>query len=340
MAKSAYTAAGVDLSAGKSATDLMKAAVQSTYTPHVLAGLGAFGGLFSAEVLKTMTHPVLVASTDGVGTKTNVAARLNRWNTIGQDLVNHCVNDILVQGAQPLFFLDYVASAKLAPAQIATIVQGMAQACRTVDCALLGGETAEMPGVYEPGAVDVVGTIVGVVDRAAVLDGPAIRAGDAVLALPSSGLHPNGFSLARHALAGLDWDAPHPALNGTPIGGALLAVHRCYLAPVTALQSAGIPIHGLAHITGGGVPGNLPRVLPHGLGARIQRGTWTEPPIFGLIQSAGNVTDAEMFDVFNMGLGMLVMVDPTDVARAQAALPDVISVVGEIIPAAGVEVVA
>ncbi len=332
-----YAAAGVDLSAGETATKLMKAAVQSTYTPDVLAGLGAFGGLFSAAALAKMAHPVLVASTDGVGTKTKVAARLNRWDTIGQDLVNHCVNDILVQGARPLFFLDYVAAAKLNPMQIAAIVRGMTESCKKVDCALLGGETAEMPGVYLPGEVDVAGTIVGVVERAAVLDGSAIRAGNAVLALPSSGLHTNGFSLARHVLDGLDWLAPHPALNGETIGAALLAVHRCYLPEISALQIAGIVIHGLAHITGGGVPGNLPRILPAGLGAEIRRGTWAEPAIFGLIQSTGNVSTAEMFDVFNMGLGMLIVLPPPEAVRALNLLPKAVQV-GEIVPGGRVEV--
>ncbi len=336
-APSAYAVAGVDLEAGKSATFLMKKAVQSTYTPAVLAGLGAFGGLFSADALAAMAHPVLVASTDGVGTKAKVAARLNRWDTIGQDLVNHCVNDILVQGARPLFFLDYVASAKLDPVQIAAIVTGMAQSCKNVDCALLGGETAEMPGVYLPGEVDVAGTIVGAVERAAVLDGSAIRAGDVLLALPSSGLHTNGFSLARHALDGLDWDAPHPALGGQTIGDELLAVHHCYLPEISALQAAGIAIHGLAHITGGGVPGNLPRVLPAGLGAEIRRGTWTEPAIFGLIQSVGNVSDAEMFDVFNMGLGMLIVLPLDEATRARDLLPEAAQV-GEIVLGDGVAV--
>lgn len=336
--ESAYAAAGVDLSAGESATNLMKEAVQSTYTPDVLAGLGAFGGLFSAAALAKMAHPVLVASTDGVGTKIKVAAQLNRWDTIGQDLVNHCVNDILAQGARPLFFLDYVAAAKLKPMQIAAIVRGMTESCKKVNCALIGGETAEMPGVYLPGEVDVAGTIVGVVERAAVLNGSTIRAGDAVLALPSNGLHTNGFSLARRVLDGLDWLAPHPALNGISTGNALLAVHRCYLPQISALQTAGITLHGLAHITGGGVPSNLPRILPAGLGAKIWRGAWTEPPIFGLIQSAGNVSDAEMFDVFNMGLGMLMVLSSADAARTLNLLPEVVQV-GEIISGDGIRVV-
>jgi phosphoribosylformylglycinamidine cyclo-ligase len=295
--------------------------------------MGAFGGLYDAARLHTLAAPVLVASTDGVGTKTKVAARLGRWEYIGADLVNHCVNDILVQGAQPLFFLDYVASAQLDPAQVARIVQSMAEACRAAGCALLGGETAEMPGVYEPGAVDVVGTIVGLVERAQILDGSRIAPGDAVLGLPSSGLHTNGYSLARRVLDALDWDAPHADLEGTP-GEALLAPHRSYLEPVARLRQAGVEVRGLAHITGGGVVDNLPRILTAGLGAHIWRGTWPEPPIFGLIQRLGSIDSAEMFHVFNMGLGMLAVVPPEQVATAQAALPDALAVVGEIVAGA------
>jgi phosphoribosylformylglycinamidine cyclo-ligase len=329
----AYRSAGVNIAAGQQAADLMAAAVRSTYGPEVLAGMGAFGGLYDAARLHALAAPVLVASTDGVGTKTKVAARLGRWEHIGADLVNHCVNDILVQGAQPLFFLDYVASAQLDPAQVARIVQSMADACRAAGCALLGGETAEMPGVYEPGAVDVVGTIVGLVERAQILDGARIAPGDAVLGLPSSGLHTNGYSLARRVLAALDWDAHHDALSATP-GEVLLAPHRCYLEPVARLKQAGVEVRGLAHITGGGVVDNLPRILPAGLGAHIWRGTWPEPPIFGLIQQLGNIADAEMFHVFNMGLGMLAVVPPEQVATAQAALPEGLHVVGEVVAGA------
>jgi phosphoribosylformylglycinamidine cyclo-ligase len=332
----AYRRAGVNIDAGQQAASLMAAAVQSTYGPEVLAGMGAFGGLYDATRLQTMAAPVLVASTDGVGTKTRVAARLGRWETIGADLVNHCVNDILVQGARPLFFLDYVASSRLEPQQIATIVQGMAHACRAAGCALLGGETAEMPGVYEAGEVDVVGTIVGVVERGGILDGARIRPGDAILALPASGPHTNGYSLARRVLHHLDWNAPLPALGGTP-GDALLAVHRSYLAPVEALWQAGVDLRGLAHITGGGVIDNLPRILPPETGAIIRRGAWHEPPVFALIQRLGEVSDAEMFRVFNMGLGMLAVVPPEHVAPAQAALPGEVALVGEVV--AGVEAV-
>jgi phosphoribosylformylglycinamidine cyclo-ligase len=315
-----YAQAGVDIAAGQQATELMKEAVRATYGPEVLAGIGAFGGLYDAAALKGMAAPVLVASTDGVGTKTKVAARLNRWDTIGRDLVNHCVNDILVQGARPLFFLDYVASARLDPAQIAAVVGGVAAACREAGCALLGGETAEMPGVYEPGEIDLVGAVVGVVEREQIVDGSAIRAGDVIVALPATGLHTNGYSLARQALAGLDWDEYQPALGGS-IGEALLAVHRSYLEPVQRLWAAGVEIRGLAHITGGGVVDNLPRILPDGLGAVIRRGAWPVPPIFDLIQESGRVSEQEMYHVFNMGLGLLVVAPPEAARQVRERLP-------------------
>lgn len=328
--ENAYSRAGVDIAAGQRAVELMGAAVRATYGPEVLAGLGAFGGLYDAAGLKGMAAPVLVASTDGVGTKTKVAARLGRWDTVGRDLVNHCINDILVQGARPLFFLDYVASSHLDPEQVATIVQGVAAACREAGCALLGGETAEMPGVYRSGEIDLVGTIVGVVERAHVLDGARIHAGDVILGLPSTGLHTNGFSLARSVLGTLDWTESLPALGGS-VGEALLAVHRSYLESVQRLGAVGVDVRGLAHITGGGIVDNLPRIFPPGLGAVIRLGSWPEPPIFGLIQRLGKIADDEMFRVFNMGLGMLVVVSPADIPLAQAALPGGVYVVGEVV---------
>jgi phosphoribosylformylglycinamidine cyclo-ligase len=324
-----YAQSGVDIAAGERATELMAAAVKATYGPEVLAGIGAFGGLFEASALKKMQSPVLVASTDGVGTKTKVAARLGRWGTIGHDLVNHCVNDILVQGARPLFFLDYVASSKLDPIQIATIVRGVANACGLVGCALLGGETAEMPGVYEPGEVDLAGTIIGMVEREKIIDGSRIQPGDAIIGLPSSGLHTNGYSLARRVLDGLDWDDAHDEL-GMSIGDALLAIHRPYLDHVERLWAEGVDVRGLAHITGGGVIGNLPRIFPEGVSAVIRRGTWHEPPIFGLIQRNGSIDDEEMFRVFNMGLGMLAILPQTEVERALTTLARDAFVVGEI----------
>lgn len=329
---SAYARAGVDIAAGNHAVRLMADAVEATYGPEVLRGLGAFGGLYNAAAVKALAAPVLVASTDGVGTKTMVAARLNRWDTIGRDLVNHCVNDILVQGARPLFFLDYVASSRLDAGRIATVVRGVADGCREAGCALLGGETAEMPGVYAPGEIDLVGTVVGVVERAAIVDGVRVRPGDAILGLPSSGLHTNGYSLARRVLESLDWAAPRSDLGGS-IGDALLAVHRSYLAAVRRLWEVGVDIRGMAHITGGGLVENLPRSLPAGLGAVLWRGAWPEPPIFGLIQAQADI-GAEMFRVFNMGLGMLVIVPPDHVAPARAALGDDVYHVGEVVAGA------
>jgi len=329
-ANKTYASAGVDIAAGTRATEMMADAVRSTYGREVLAGLGAFGGLFDASALKEMDSPVLVASTDGVGTKTKVAARMNRWGTIGQDLVNHCINDILVQGARPLFFLDYVASSKLNPEQIATVVSGVAKACREAGCALLGGETAEMPGVYVEGEFDLAGTIIGVVERNQIIDGSRIQVGDAIIGLPSTGLHTNGYSLARRIVESLDWENQHPDLNQS-IGDALLAVHRSYLKPIQQLWNKEIDIRGLAHITGGGFVDNLPRILPENTAATIQRGKWPELPIFSLIQQNGQVEDSEMFHVFNMGIGMLVIVPAEQIQQTLTALPNDSYHIGEIV---------
>jgi phosphoribosylformylglycinamidine cyclo-ligase len=298
----------------------MKTAVHSTFGPEVLSGVGSFGGLFDISKSKGMAQPVLVASTDGVGTKTMVAAAMNRWDTIGHDIVNHCINDILVQGAKPLFFLDYVASAKLDPEQIATVVGGIAAACREAGVALLGGETAEMPGVYQKGELDLVGTVVGLVDRAQIIDGSRIEAGDVILGLPSSGLHTNGFTLARRTLQDWDWTAVHPTLKDS-IGNVLLTPHRSYLSEVLALLNAGVDIRGLAHITGGGLVDNPPRIFPVGLGARLHRGSWPVPPIFDLIQQQGKISNEEMAHVFNLGLGMLVVVPNEQGELAVTAVP-------------------
>ncbi len=331
----AYSRAGVNIAAGQRATELMKTAIRATCGPEVLSDTGVFGGLFDVSAVKDMASPVLVASTDGVGTKTMVAARMKRWDTIGQDLVNHCVNDILVQGARPLFFLDYVASSVLVPEQIAEIVTGCAAACKDAGCALLGGETAEMPGVYQSGEIDLVGTVVGVVDRGSIIDGTRIQPGDTILALPSSGLHTNGYSLARKILADLNWSERRDDLNEVSIGDALLAVHRCYLDAYGRIVDAGIDVRGLAHITGGGVIDNLPRILPPNTGAIIRKGQWPLPPIFALMQQQGQIADNEMFHVFNMGLGMLVIVPP-----GQAESVPLAHIVGEIVGnKTGVEIV-
>lgn len=330
MIQNAYARAGVDIIEASRAKEMMGEAVRATFGPAVLSDIGAFGGLYDASDLKEMDGPVLVASTDGVGTKTLVAAQMDRWDSIGRDLVFHCVNDILVQGARPLFFLDYVATAHLEARQIATIVTGVAEACRTVGCALLGGETAEMPDVYRPGAVDLAGTIVGVVDRNQLIDGSRIEEGDVVLGLASSGLHTNGYSLARQALADEDWTVPQVELGGLSIGEVLLLPHLPYLREVEALTALGIDIRGLCHITGGGLIDNPPRIFPEGFGAVLQRGRWPEPPIFGLIQERGDVSAEEMFQVFNMGLGMLVIVPADHAVAATSALPELYWV-GEIV---------
>jgi phosphoribosylformylglycinamidine cyclo-ligase len=334
-----YQSSGVDIAAGTRATELMAEAVRSTHTSAVLAGLGAFGGCFDLAAAlgdEPAQRPVLVASTDGVGTKTLVAAALGRYDTVGQDLVNHCINDILAQGARPLFFMDYIAMAKLDPHQVAELVGGCAAACRAAGCALLGGETAEMPDVYHAGAFDLAGTIIGVVERAHMLPRD-VTSGDAILALPSNGLHTNGYSLARRVFG--EHYAERPAeLGGQSIGEALLEVHRPYLREITALWEAGVPIHALAHITGGGVYDNLPRVLPSGLGAAIQRESWDIPPIFELLVEHGRLSEREAFHALNMGLGMLVVVPPDTAEAVLRALPEA-RLVGQVVPSDGVKLV-
>jgi phosphoribosylformylglycinamidine cyclo-ligase len=334
-----YRDAGVDIQAGNTAAKLMAAAVRSTHGPAVLAGMGAFGGCLDLPTALSAVgllgdDVVLVASTDGVGTKTLVASAIGRYDTIGQDLVNHCINDILVQGAQPLFFMDYIAVAKLDPAHVAAVVGGVAEACRMAHCALLGGETAEMPDVYLPGAFDLAGTIVGVVARSQMLP-QRVGAGDVLLALPSSGLHTNGFSLARRVLQSHSYDWRPTDLGGQSVGEALLAIHRPYLHEISALKSA-IPIKALAHITGGGIFDNLPRVLPDGVGALIRRGSWQAPPIFDLLVELGRLEEREAFHALNMGIGMLVVVAADNVAAALQAVPEA-RLVGELIVAEGVQ---
>lgn len=320
MSGATYRDAGVDIAAGTLAVSLMKAAVEATHGPNVLGGLGSFGGMFDASFLKGFEAPILVASTDGVGTKTKIASALGRYDGVGQDIVNHCINDILVQGAVPLFFLDYIAAGKLDPQMIATVVTGAASACKAAGCALLGGETAEMPGVYLDGEFDLAGTIVGVVDRAQAIDGKRIQPGDVVIALPSSGLHTNGFSLARRVLADEDLNAPQERLDGASLADALLAPHRSYLAEVTALRSHGIDVRGLVHITGGGLVDNPPRVLPTGVAFRFHEDSWTFPPIFQILQEKGGVAREEMFHVFNCGLGLLIVLPAEQEMAAKALL--------------------
>ncbi|MBN2392531.1 MAG: phosphoribosylamine--glycine ligase [Anaerolineae bacterium] len=322
----AYAASGVDIDAKMDAFRRMRAAVESTYTPAVLGGIGAFGGQIALDDV-CLHDAVLVASTDGVGTKTMIAEAMGRYDTVGHDIVNHCVNDVLVQGARPLFFLDYIASGKLEPDVIVSVVSGCAEACRAVGCVLIGGETAEMPGVYKPGSFDLVGTLVGWAPREELIDGRDVRPGDVCLGLPSSGLHTNGYSLARRVFADVRWDTVFPELDCS-VGEVLLAPHRAYLAEFDTLVSAGVRIKALAHITGGGFPDNLPRVLPDGVGVTLDRAAWTVPPIFRLIQQRGQVSDDEMYRVFNMGVGMVVIVAPEDVDAALAALAEAL-VIGE-----------
>lgn len=319
-----YKEAGVDIDAGNRAVALMKAAVRSTFTPQVLADVGSFGGLFALDNLPD--QPILVASTDGVGTKVKVAAELGQWGGIGQDIVNHCINDILVQGARPLFFLDYVASSRLIPENVAAVVTGMAEACRAAGCALLGGETAEMPGVYTEGAFDVAGTVVGVVGRTSLLPHPAqMQAGDMLIGLPSSGPHTNGYSLIRKITGELGEEGYSTLLaDGTPLGNALLAPHRSYLPAIQELQRRDIPLKGMAHITGGGFFENIPRVLPDHLSAEIELGSWRVPVLFDFLLESTEMTRTEAYRVFNMGIGMVLIVEPLYSERIQTLLPDAV----------------
>ena len=305
---SAYGAAGVDIDAQERALGGIKELVRSTATSGVLSELGSFGGLFRPD-LEGYREPVLVSSADGVGTKLMVARMAGDYSTVGRDLVNHCVNDILVQGARPLFFLDYVGAGVLEEEVMVQLVGGVAEGCRENGCALLGGETAEMPGFYQEGDYELVGFIVGMVDRPLLLDGSRVRAGDRLIGLPSAGLHTNGYSLARRALlevAGLGLDSPLEGDSRT-LREVLLAPHLSYLGAVSPVL--GDPgLHALAHVTGGGLTDNLPRVLPDGLAARIQRNVWTPTAEFREIQRWGEVSDDEMYRVFNMGIGMVVVV--------------------------------
>jgi len=315
---SAYARAGVDIDAAVDAVGRMKAHVRTTLTPGVLTEVGSFGGMFALSALGALKDPVLVSSIDGVGTKLKIAFATGRHDTIGRDLVSHCVNDILVQGARPLFFLDYFGTGKLEPGVAAEVVKGLAEGCRAAGCALIGGETAEMPGLYGSGEYDLAGCIVGLVERAKIVDGASVTPGDALLGLASEGLHTNGYSLARQALledAGMSLDAPVAELGGVTLGEALLWPHRCYApAILPLLDLSPTPVKAMAHITGGGFVDNIPRVLPPGVGVRVERGAWEVPPLFRLIQAAGGVSEAEMFRVFNMGIGFVLSV-PADAAE-------------------------
>ncbi len=303
-----YKSAGVDIEAGERAVELMKDALRATYDERVLTGLSDFGGMYLLD--PSLREPVLVSSTDGVGTKLKIAFALDKHDTVGQDLVAMCVDDVIVQGARPLFMLDYLAVGKLTPAVVAEIVRGIAEACRRVPCALIGGETAELPGFYAEDEYDLAGFAIGVVEREHLIDGSAVQAGDVLLGLAASGLHSNGYSLARVVLlerAGLSLEQEVPELGRT-LGEELLEPTRIYAGALGRLFAQGFYPHALAHITGGGIPGNLARVIPPGLTAHVQRGSWPVPPIFPLIQRLGEIAESEMYRTFNMGLGMIAVV--------------------------------
>ena len=313
----AYAAAGVNIEAGNEAVRLMKPHAQRTFTPRVLGTLGGFGAMFDGS-FPEMREPILVSGTDGVGTKLKVAFALNKHDSIGRDLVAMCVNDVLCSGARPLFFLDYLGTGKLLPGVAADIVKGIADACVESGCALIGGETAELPGMYSTGEYDLAGFCVGVVDKKDVIDGSKIRIGDAILGLPSSGLHSNGYSLARKVLEPLGWETHLQELDKT-LGEELLTPTQLYVEPILALLER-IEIRGLVHITGGGFYENIPRVLPASTRAQIENGSWPILPIFSMTQKRGAISEREMFTTFNMGIGMVVVVAPQDEEIARETL--------------------
>lgn len=317
-----YADAGVSIDNANRAVAKIREFARSTFNERTLTEIGSFGGMFSAA-FPGMAEPILVASADGVGTKLKLAFETGIHNTVGADLVNHCVNDILVQGARPLFFLDYFATGRLEPDVTASVVEGMARACRENGCVLLGGETAEMPDFYPPGEYDLAGFIVGVVDKAKVIDGKTIEPGDVVLGIPSNGLQTNGYSLARKLFFEVGGHKADTFIEelGTTAGEALLATHQSFLPQIGPLLDGG-RIKGLAHITGGGFLENIPRILPEGVGVEINRGSWPELPIFGLMQSLGNVADHEMFRTFNMGIGMVIVCSESDSNSIAGHLPD------------------
>jgi phosphoribosylformylglycinamidine cyclo-ligase len=325
MAQKAYAKAGVDIDLGNKVKATLPQLLASTHRREVLGKVGGFGGLFALD-LKKYKNPVLVSSVDGVGTKLKVAFAMNKHDTVGQDLVNHCIDDIAVLGAEPLFFLDYIGTGKLEPGTFQQLIRGFAKACAENNCALIGGETAQMPGFYQPGEYDVSGTVVGVVEKGKMLDGKTIRAGDIVLGIASSGLHTNGYSLARKILfedLKLDYKATIPGAKGS-VGAELLKVHRSYGPLVQKLlkkfNRSGRVIKGLAHITGGGFTDNIPRVLPKNCNVQIEKGSWEVLPIFNFLQEKGSVPEEEMFQVFNMGIGMTVFVEG---AKARKVLEEI-----------------
>lgn len=311
-----YRDAGVNIDAANKALDGIKDMVRKTFDDHVLQDLGSFGAMYSLDT-SAMEEPVLVSSVDGVGTKLKLAFMMNKHDTVGIDLVSHCVNDILVQGARPLFFLDYLAFGVLDPTAVVEVIKGIATGCRYAGCALIGGETAEMPGMYTPGEYDLAGTIVGIVDRKKVVDGSRIEEGDVILGFKSSGLHTNGYSLARKVcfeVAGLTCHDPMPG-TGKTVGEALLEPHRSYSKVIQIVMRL-VDVKGMAHITGGGITENLPRTLPKSMGAEIFVDSWDVPPVFSFLHKTGNIADLEMLRTFNMGMGYLVVVSESDAEKA------------------------
>ena len=335
---SRYAAAGVSIERGEKAVDLMRSAVEATHGPEVLGGAGGFAGLYA---LAGYREPVLASTIDGVGTKVLVAREVGRYDTLGADIVNHCANDVLATGARPLLFLDYVASGRLDPEAIARVVRGAAEACRQLEVALVGGETAEMPGLYAWGDLDVVGACVGACERSEVVTGERVRVGDAILGIASSGLHTNGFTLARKVIedAGLSY-SDVPAGFDRSLGEVYLEPHRAYAREVAAVRDA-VEVRGMAHITGGGLPGNLPRALAlGGLGARLDASSWEEPPVFALIRVLGNVPEDEMRRVFNLGVGFCVVVPAGEAEKGLETLHCAGCAawrIGEIVEGGGVE---
>jgi len=304
-----YASSGVDIEAGDRAVERIKSLARKTFNESVLSEIGSFGGFFKPD-LAGLQKPVLISSADGVGTKLKLAFMSDKHDTVGEDLVNHCINDILVHGARPMFFLDYIATGKLKPDVVADIVEGLSRGCKNNGMALLGGETAEMPDFYQQGEYDLAGFIVGIVDQDRIINGSAIKEGDVCIGLPSNGLHTNGYTLARKIafeIAGLEVGQRVDELE-TTIDQALMRVHKCYAGVIhTLLQKH--EIAGMAHITGGGIKGNLNRIIPEGLSANIKKGTWPVPPIFGYLQKAGGVAEEDMFEAFNMGVGYIIVVE-------------------------------
>ncbi|MEL7034822.1 MAG: phosphoribosylformylglycinamidine cyclo-ligase [Cyanobacteria bacterium J06592_8] len=333
-----YREAGVDVAAGRDFVDRIRQHVQSTYRPGVLGGLGGFGGCF--ELPTGYEQPVLVSGTDGVGTKLKLATQLNQHRTVGIDLVAMCVNDVLTCGAEPLFFLDYLATGKLNPEQLVEVVEGIAEGCQQAGCALIGGETAEMPGFYPVGEYDLAGFCVGIVEKSQILDGSQVKLGDAVIGLASSGVHSNGFSLVRKIVSDrqISWEDCPPEFAGQSLGEVCLTPTKIYVKPILQALKSGLEIHGMAHITGGGLPENLPRCLTSDQAISVRSGSWPNLPIFEWIAKTGNVNATAMQETFNMGIGYVVIVPPEQVdSTIKKFESSQISAykIGEVIPGSG-----